>query len=171
MSELRDHVEICSELQLPDLDLNRDAALPTEDTDTRTVSILDDNSILETIEEEAIQLNHPQLIVREEHQRPSGTEEININDSNDLFEEIIQYCTDNNIDEPTDILHVLQIRIVTGRALKIENEAEAMSEGDTNYIIVSRDNILEEGLEELKNIQNPRLTLEVQFTGEVNSFN
>ena len=83
----------------------------------------------------------------------------------------MQYCTDNNIDEPTNILRVLQIRIVTVRALEIENEAEAMNEGDTNYIIVSRDNILEEGLKELKNIQNPRLTLEVQFTGEVNSFN
>ena len=52
-----------------------------------------------------------------------------------------------------------------GRALRIQ-ESGRMEEGETNFILVDRLNILETALEEVKSIKNLRKTLEV-FYGEV----
>ena len=91
---------------------------------------------------------------------------ITMSNDDELYDDIVKYCKQNNIDEPIEILRIMQQKIVMGRPLEIENE-ESIIEGDTNFIIVSRDNILEEGLEEVRGITNPKICLEVQFTGEV----
>lgn len=78
----------------------------------------------------------------------------------------IKYCNENYIEDPVEILKYLQSVLVTGRKLDIVDLTEAL-EGDTNYICVDRSNILETAFEEIKGLQDLRMTLEVQFYGEV----
>ena len=58
--------------------------------------------------------------------------------------------------------------MVKGRPLDIEDITES-NEGETNYIMVDRSNLLETAFDEVKAIpsSNLRLTLEVQFYNEV----
>ena len=58
--------------------------------------------------------------------------------------------------------------MVKGKPLDIENITES-NEGETNYIMVDRSNLLETDFDEVKAIpsSNLRLTLEVQFYNEV----
>ena len=53
-----------------------------------------------------------------------------------------------------------------GRPFDIEDETTSL-EGATNYILVDRNNILKTGLDEISSIDDPRITLEVAFYGEV----
>lgn len=77
---------------------------------------------------------------------------------------IIAQC--RAFENPIEILKKLQQEIVCGRALEVADESAAL-EGDTNYIFVDRDKILETGMEEIKGIENIRMTLEVKFYNEV----
>ena len=57
---------------------------------------------------------------------------------------------------------------MVGRALEIVNVSESL-EGDVNFILVNRYNLLETAFDEIQLIENPRLTLQVQFYGEVSN--
>ena len=46
-----------------------------------------------------------------------------------------------NITDPTDMLKYLQKKVLVGRDFDVSNESSQLS-GDTNYILVDRDNIL-----------------------------
>ena len=63
------------------------------------------------------------------------------------------------------MLRYLQKKIVKGRPLDII-DLSAVLEGDVNYITVDRENILETTFEELKNVDDPRVTFQVQFYQE-----
>ena len=65
-----------------------------------------------------------------------------------------------------EVLRYLQSVIIEGRALDVE-DPDSASEGETNQIYVDRNNILVSGMDKIKTIQNYRVTLEVQFYGEV----
>ena len=67
---------------------------------------------------------------------------------------------------PVEVLRYFQSKIVEGRALEIVDSASS-SEGETNLIYVDRNDILMSGMDEVKAIQNCRLTLEVHIYGEV----
>ena len=89
---------------------------------------------------------------------------------NEIIEECIQHIRLNNLTELTAICKYLQQTIVTGRKLELEYEDETHdSDGETNLILVDRYNLLITAFEEIKAIHNDsmRLTLEVQFYGEV----
>ena len=68
--------------------------------------------------------------------------------------------------EPTEMLRYLQCKIVYGRPLDRTGD-ESVLEGETNFIAVDRDNILETTFDELKAIQDPRITFQVEFYGEM----
>jgi hypothetical protein len=78
----------------------------------------------------------------------------------------IDFCISENIQDPVEILRYLQSVIVCGRKLEITDTTQC-DEGETNFIIVDRNNILETGFEEVGSIENLRKTLEVQFYDEV----
>ena len=71
----------------------------------------------------------------------------------------------SSISEPTEILRYLQKKIVKGRALEVSDPTMSL-EGETNFITVDRDNILQTTFDELKVVADPRVTFEVQFYGE-----
>ena len=58
--------------------------------------------------------------------------------------------------------------VVVGRALEIVNVSERL-EGDVNYILVNRYNLPETAFDEIQLIENPRLTIQVQFYGELSN--
>ena len=78
----------------------------------------------------------------------------------------IEHCVNYNIDDPVEILRLLQKVIVTGRTLEIEDVSQNV-EGTTNFILVDRCNILNTAFDEINAITDLRPTLEVQFYGEV----
>lgn len=83
-----------------------------------------------------------------------------------LISEVVEYCRSNHVVDPVEILRYYQSKFVLGRDLDITNPNESC-EGATNYILVDRGNILATSFDEVKEISNLRLTLQVNFYGEV----
>ena len=83
-----------------------------------------------------------------------------------FYQKIISEFPASVIVEPTEMLRYLQRKIVYGRPLDIAND-ETLLEGETNFIAVDRDNILQTTFDELKAIQDPRKTFQVDFYGEM----
>lgn len=84
-----------------------------------------------------------------------------------IVDSVLTACQDKGLDSnPVEILRCLQEKVVRGRALDIE-DVSVCPEGETNFIIVDRDNILSTALEEIKSLDNMYRTLEVKFYDEV----
>ena len=79
--------------------------------------------------------------------------------------ECISICTKDNVCNPVEILRCAQKLIVQGRPLDV-NSPDQPVDGETNFVSIDRFNILKSAMEEFKDLQNPRLTLEVSFYGE-----
>ena len=71
-----------------------------------------------------------------------------------------------NVSTAVEILRCFQSKIVTGRLLEIQFDYEA-NEGETNFIMVDRQNLLTTALDEIMSLEEYRKTLQVQFYGEV----
>ena len=84
----------------------------------------------------------------------------------DIVEKIAIKCAGSG--NPVQMLQCLQDSVIVGRALEIVNVSESL-EGDVNFILVNRYNLLETAFDEIQLIENPRLTLQVQFYGEVSN--
>ena len=56
--------------------------------------------------------------------------------------------------------------MVTGRPLEIEDVSQCI-EGDTNFVMVDRLNLLTTARDEIESLTNLRPTLEIQFYNEV----
>ena len=85
----------------------------------------------------------------------------------DVVQEVVIKCAESG--NPVQILQCLQESVVVGRALDIVNVSDSL--GDVNFILVNRYNLLETAFDEIQLIENPRLTLQVQFYGEVSFLN
>lgn len=83
----------------------------------------------------------------------------------EITKQIIEYCRAHDVHNPVDILKYAQGKILTGRPLEIFDEASEI-EGDTSFILVDRENLMETGLDEISEITNLRVPLEVNFMGE-----
>ena len=82
--------------------------------------------------------------------------------------ESAEYCRRKGLDNnPVEILQWYQTQIIESRMLEVDDPTHDCSVGETNQIFVDRDNVLDTGMGEIKILTNPRLTLEVQFYGEV----
>ncbi len=88
-----------------------------------------------------------------------------LNTVEEVVQATVMYCKANNADN-TEILCCFQQHFVRGRALDIVSEAE-VNEGETNFIIVDRQNLIETAFDEIMTIHEYRTTLQVQFYGKV----
>ena len=89
-----------------------------------------------------------------------------------IVRESAEYCRQKGLDNnPVEILRFYQTKIIEGRMLEVDDPTHDCSEGETNQIFVNRDKVLDTGMDEIKILTNKRLTLEVQFYGEVRSNN
>ncbi|CAH3176300.1 unnamed protein product, partial [Porites lobata] len=79
--------------------------------------------------------------------------------------ECISICKKDNVCNPVEMLRCAQKLIAQGRPLDV-NSPDQPLDGETNFVSIDRFNILESAMEEFKDLQNPRLTLEVSFYGE-----
>ena len=81
--------------------------------------------------------------VREEQQ--NSVREINIYDE---INNIIQYCKEQDFNNPVEILKYLQENLVQGRPLEIADASQCI-DGETNFIMVDRSNLLNTATEEI----------------------
>ena len=79
---------------------------------------------------------------------------------------IVKFCKENSIVDPVEILRKIQQEMVTGRPLEIEDVSQCI-EGDTNFVMVDRLNLLTTARDEIESLTNLRPTLEIQFYNEV----
>ena len=80
----------------------------------------------------------------------------------------LKKCNVENITDPIEILRCASTHIVQGRPLDVSSASETV-EGETNFIHVDRQDILQSAFEEISSLENLRLTLEVSFYGELAS--
>lgn len=189
ISELREHVNECSQVDegyLPDLDIQADvdfesittafnevstptliasSVVPNTPDNTFATDIFESAETTETHEElevESINISSVQNLSSSaiNNQIPP------VQSISNIVESTAQYCTQNGISDPTEILRYFQKKIVTGRKLYIVDET-VLLEGKTNFILVDRNRIIESSFEEIQAIEDPRTCLEVQFYGEV----
>ena len=90
-------------------------------------------------------------------------EEEDLREINDITYEVIKEC--ELYSNPAEILKHLQSKVLTGRQLDIKDPTIEVT-GETNFILVDRENLLESSFDELSNLANLRLPLEVNFIGE-----
>ena len=93
----------------------------------------------------------------------------NKNSEGDIEEAVnscIKSCKEGNIQNPIEILRSAQQHIVQGRPLDISSPSQPL-EGETNFISINRYDVLISAIEEIKAIENLRLSLEVSFYGEI----
>ena len=81
--------------------------------------------------------------VREDQQ--NSVREINIYDE---INNIIQYCKEQDFNNPVEILKYLQENLVQGRPLEIADASQCI-DGETNFIMVDRSNLLNTATEEI----------------------
>lgn len=82
-----------------------------------------------------------------------------------IIESAITYCLSQDIQNPVEMLRYLQSVVVTGRKLEIEDTTQCV-EGETNFILVNRNDLIESAFDEIDSISDIRKTL-VQFYDEV----
>ena len=82
-----------------------------------------------------------------------------------VVSETINYCQ-QHVSTDVEILRCFQSKIVTGRLLEIQFDYEANG-GETNFIMVDRQNLLTTALDEIMSLEEYRKTLQDQFYGEV----
>ena len=87
----------------------------------------------------------------------------------EVVEKTVHYCRKNDINNPVEILRCLQLNMVTGRALEVEFAHEEKV-GETNFIMVDRQNLSQTALDEISSLQDFQKTLEVQFYNDVMFF-
>ncbi|KAH3820146.1 hypothetical protein DPMN_121890 [Dreissena polymorpha] len=95
------------------------------------------------------------------------------NDLTTVVMECATYCRSHNISNPVDILRIYQERTVIGRPLEInEDNLNTGIEGETNFIMVDRSNLIQTAFDEISTltVNNLRKCLEVQFYGEVSQY-
>ena len=83
-----------------------------------------------------------------------------------FYGKIVSDFPSASIAEPTEMLRYLQSKIVRGRSLDVTDDATILV-GATNCIAVDRDNILETTFDELRSVEDPRITFQVEFYGEL----
>ena len=69
--------------------------------------------------------------------------------------EVIEYCKSHNVEDAVEILRCLQNIMVEGRALSIQDPT-SFDDGETNFIMVDRYNILKTSFDEGKCLKNLR---------------
>ena len=87
------------------------------------------------------------------------------NDISEVITIIVNHCTIDEISNPVEVLRIAQKCIVRGRSLEVI-QLNGEIKGETNSIFVDRYNLLATAKEEMCDLEDPRVTLEVNFYGE-----
>ena len=74
----------------------------------------------------------------------------------------ITYCQQQEVTNPVEILKSLQTNMVYGRALDVQDPS-TIETGETNFILVNREDLLDTAFDEINSLTDLRKTLEVQF--------
>lgn len=72
----------------------------------------------------------------------------------EITQQIISHCA-QNVQNPVEILKYAQEKIMCGRPLETMDTSTEI-EGETNFILIDRENILKSGFEEISEITNFR---------------
>jgi hypothetical protein len=79
-----------------------------------------------------------------------------------ISHQAVDYCIAQDLSDPVEILRYYQSVFVTRRQLDISNPT-AVTEGATNYILVDRGDILSTAFDEVKEIEDLRMTYRFNF--------
>jgi hypothetical protein len=142
------------------LEANSVVYVTTEVTDRETVNHTDENNILPVLDLQSVNM------VNQSDDNNFPALDLQSANVETVVAFAIEHLISHNIENPVEMLRYLQSVIVIGRKLDIDSTDDSI-EGETNFINVDRQNVLETALDEIKTIDNPRLTLEVQFYDEV----
>lgn len=162
---LRTHVYMCSE----------DAIIQSGSDEDELTSSYQVNHLNPQPEESSSNNSQEVIPVMDSNQpvqiEETRDQEINVQNIEEesvesLVSKIVAYCRSQQVTDPVEILRYYQSQFVLGRDLEITNPNETC-EGVTSYISVDRRNILKTSFDEIKEISNLRLTLQVDFYGEV----
>ncbi|KAH3738894.1 hypothetical protein DPMN_045537 [Dreissena polymorpha] len=116
----------------------------------------------------ALDLQNENVVIQSDNNNPSALD-LQTKSMNFIVAFAVEELVSKNIDNPVAMLRYLQSVIVTGRKLDIDSTTDSI-EGETKFINIDRQNILETAMNEIKAIENPRLVLEEQFYGEVSMY-
>ncbi|KAH3805255.1 hypothetical protein DPMN_133552 [Dreissena polymorpha] len=116
----------------------------------------------------ALDLQNENVVIQSDDNN-SSTLDLQTRSINSIVAFAVEELVSKKIDNPVEMLRFLQSVVVTGRKLDIDSSTDSI-DGETNFINIDRQNILETAMDEIKAIANPRLTLEVQFYGEVSLY-
>lgn len=170
--ELRQHVFNCRVRNGTENHSDPDEDLPPFTMDEPGPTVLgqsephagqDQGPVTPVIRQEVIR---PALEVIDVDKENNNSEEVNPASLDDAVTKVINYCIGRNVSDPVEVLRCIQKEVVTGRPLEIVDVGESV-EGDTNFMLVDRSNLLSTAFEELADYNDFRPTLEVQFYGEV----
>ncbi|XP_052266335.1 uncharacterized protein LOC127868526 [Dreissena polymorpha] len=91
-------------------------------------------------------------------------------DFSDVSRAVIEcktFCEANNISDPTNILKIFKGLMVTGRPLDLDETSLTTGiSGETNFIMIDRNDVIRTSFDEINDIPDLRKCLEVQFYGE-----
>ncbi|XP_057290583.1 uncharacterized protein LOC130647115 [Hydractinia symbiolongicarpus] len=160
LEELRQHTELC----MPYYESSDDSEVALPPVLSNEVTHEEENNeITET--ESAFRISYEYIPeTRDQKQdNANNNEEFDLNAN---INNIISYCIDNQVNSPVEILRYMQQKLVQGRSLEITDIA-VHDDRPTNFIMVDRANLIETGLEEIRELQNKLICLSVQFYGEL----
>ncbi|CAH3170763.1 unnamed protein product, partial [Porites lobata] len=106
---------------------------------------------------------NPLIQTKVQHSMPMRVSESQSSSLN--IKSVIRGAKEGELSDPVEVLKYLQKEIVAGRPLEVTSSEDTI-EGETNYITVDRDNIIETTYIQLQYISNYRLTFQVDFMGE-----
>lgn len=167
MKDLRFHVLMCK---------TREGLLSSESEDDDTLSISVFTSQPKEIQESTTSIATPSIPEASTLGQPDNAnvstrtaavlEAEPVVTVDEIVDKVVAYCLQHDISNPVEILRCLQKEIVTGQPLELTDVTQCSS-GETNFILVNRDKLLDTAFDELKFHSNYRVTLEVQFYDEV----
>lgn len=173
IAQLREHVLDCTGV------VNNTATTETTDTSESQVQVVvvhllqevNDSVTIDPIQNYSVAVDHIQneSVAVDNIQNESVAIDPIQNESEtvmDIMLSSIMFLKEKNIMELSECVRYLQANLVTGRKLDIEAEDSPL-DGETNLIMVDRYNILATAFNEIRALEDLRLTLEVQFFGEV----
>ena len=94
-------------------------------------------------------------------------QDVEVTSDSDSSNSLITDINEQELTDRVEILRFLQKRIIRGRELDIKCLSDTTEGGETNFICVNRDDILNTTFSELKDIQDYCITFEVDFVGEI----
>ena len=111
--------------------------------------------------------SEPIIVDSEDAADERKCQDVEVTSDSDSSNSLITDINEQELTDRVEILRFLQKRIIRGRELDIKCLSDTTEGGETNFICVNRDDILNTTFSELKDIQDYCITFEVDFVGEI----